>query len=113
MIDRAGAQGKISLSEIVAELTPPLSRRDVVRVNEGIVRVAGLEGDLPFHHHDEDEFFLCWEGTLRIELADGDPVELGPGDVFVVPRGAEHRPVAEGWAVVLLIERPETQQLGS
>jgi mannose-6-phosphate isomerase-like protein (cupin superfamily) len=111
--DEAVPVRRLSIPEVARGLEPPLARQDLVNVNDSVVRIAGLEGELPFHHHDEDEFFLCWEGALRIEIQDGDAVELAPGDVVVIPRGVEHRPVAERWAVVILIERPETLQLGN
>jgi mannose-6-phosphate isomerase-like protein (cupin superfamily) len=74
------------------------------------VRTAKLLGAYDWHHHEEDELFLCWEGSFRIEMEGSDPVLLNAGDLLVVPAGTEHRPVADQPAVTLLIERPETEQ---
>lgn len=78
-----------------------------------MVRVAQLHGEFPWHDHDEDELFLCWDGTFRIEIEGRDPVTMVAGDVFVVPKGLRHRPVADEPAHVLLVEPAETRQYGS
>jgi quercetin dioxygenase-like cupin family protein len=81
-------------------------------VNDAIVRLARLDGEFPWHTHDEDELFLCWDGEFVIETEDGD-VAMKPGDVYVVPKGVRHRPVASSTAHAILLERPETEQYGN
>jgi mannose-6-phosphate isomerase-like protein (cupin superfamily) len=108
MNDRA-----VSLPDLIAGLPGPWQPADVVRVNDAAVRVARLDGEFPWHRHEEDELFLCWDGTFRIEMQGTDPVTLRPGDVFVVRSGVEHRPVADAPAHAVLLERPETLQYGN
>jgi mannose-6-phosphate isomerase-like protein (cupin superfamily) len=74
--------------------------------------VVKVKGAFVWHHHeDTDDFFLVLKGRLRIELRDGS-VELGPGELYVVPKGVEHRPVAEEEAHILLIEPTGTPNTG-
>lgn len=103
----------VSITQVIKGLPGPWQPHDLTVANDSVLRVARFEGEFPWHHHDEDELFLCWDGTFRIELADRSPVTLTPGDVFVVPRGVRHRPVAEHPAHALMIERPETKQHGN
>ena len=103
----------ISVPEALAALSGPWQPADVVRVNDAIVRVARLEGEFPWHTHDEDELFLCWDGEFVIELEGAEPVSMSKGDVFVVPKGVRHRPVAASTAHAILLERPETEQYGN
>ena len=103
----------ISIGDVIASLPGAWQPADVVRVNEAIVRVARLDGEFPWHAHDEDELFLCWEGEFVIELEGADAVRLNRGDVFVVPKGVRHRPVARRTAHCVLLERPETKQYGN
>jgi mannose-6-phosphate isomerase-like protein (cupin superfamily) len=113
MPEDLGRRPPISIPETARRIDRPFEPQDLVAVNDAIVRIAAIEGEFPWHHHDEDELFLCWEGEFRIELQDGDPIELRAGEIYVVPQGAEHRPVAERRAVILMLERPETRQYGN
>ena len=113
MTDVEFARAPISIPAAAKGRVRPFEPTDLVVVNDAVVRIAAIEGEFPWHHHDEDELFLCWEGGFRIEVQDGEAVELVTGDIYVVPRGIEHRPVAERRAVVLLLERPETLQYGN
>ncbi|MEU6830419.1 cupin domain-containing protein [Nocardia beijingensis] len=103
----------VSIPAALDALPGPFQQRELARINESVVRVARIEGEFPWHHHDEDELFLCWDGTFRIELDGTAAVTLTPGDLFVVPRGQRHRPVADSPAHIVLIEHPETKQYGN
>lgn len=107
------SERSISILDALAALPGPWQPADVVSVNDAIVRVARLEGEFPWHVHEEDELFLCWDGEFVIELEGTDAVQLNRGSIFVVPKGVRHRPVAHTTAHVVLLERPETKQYGN
>ena len=102
----------VSIPSAAEDLPGPWQPRDLAEANEAVVRIARLDGEFPWHHHEEDELFLCWDDEFRIEMESWEAVTLHPGDLFVVPRGVRHRPVAEATAHTLLLERPETKQYG-
>lgn len=103
----------ISIPDRLARLASPWQPDDVTTVNDAVIKVVRLHGAFPWHHHDEDELFLCWDGSFRIEMRGRADVTLRPGDVFVVPRDTEHRPVADEPADAVLLERPDTLQYGN
>ena len=103
----------VSVTSVIAQLSGPWQPRDLAFANDTVVRVARFEGEFAWHEHEEDELFLCWEGSFRVELEGRDPVVLKHGDIFVVPKGTRHRPVADRPAHGLMIERPETLQYGN
>lgn len=78
--------------------------RVVAEMNDYQFKLVKLQGDFIFHDHkDTDETFIVLEGELRIDFRDG-AVRIGPGEMFVVPKGVEHKPYAEQEVKLLLIE---------
>jgi mannose-6-phosphate isomerase-like protein (cupin superfamily) len=101
-----------NLAEKLATFTDRFSPCTVATYNGNDVMVAKLGGPFHWHKHDDtDDFFLVLAGTLDIELRDRI-VTLNPGEVFVVPKGVEHRPVAGGEVHILLIEPTGTPNTG-
>ena len=103
---------RIDLAEKLAGFDERWSPRIVAELNGQHVKLVKLEGEFVWHSHaEEDELFLVLRGLLTIELRDG-AVVLGPGQMAVVPRGVEHRPVADGEVHVLLFEPAGTLNTG-
>lgn len=73
---------------------------------------GAVGGEFPWQAHDEDEMFLCWSGSFRIEMVGRTAVTWEQGELFVVPAGVRHRPAADVLAYRLLFEREETAQHG-
>jgi mannose-6-phosphate isomerase-like protein (cupin superfamily) len=98
---------------VAARLTEPWKPVVVGEANGFLMKVVRLEGVFPWHAHErEDEMFFCLQGSFRIEQDWAPHVELSEGDVFTVPAGRRHRPVAAQPAVAILFERSETKQYG-
>lgn len=94
----------VNLEERFSHFTEQWSPKVVARLNDYEVKVVRLQGEFVWHEHtDTDELFLVLDGELTIELRDGD-VRLGPGELYVVPKGVEHRPRADGEVRAVLIE---------
>lgn len=104
---------KISLAEKLSRFTEHFQPKIVAELNGQHVKVGKLQGEFVWHHHEaEDEMFLVVKGQLRLEFRDGS-VDLGPGECIVVPRGVEHRPVAEKEVHLVLFEPAGTLNTGS
>ena len=98
--------------EKLEQFTEHWSPRIVATLNDYDVMVVKVEDEFVWHKHDDtDDFFLVLKGRLRIELRDRT-VELDPGELFVVPKGVEHRTVAEEEVHLLLIEPSGTPNTG-
>ena len=103
---------KVNLAETLATFDEPFSPRIVGRYNGNKLQVAKTRGEFVWHAHpDTDDFFLVVAGQLTIKLRDRE-IELGPGDLYVVPAGVEHCPVSEEGAEILLIESDGTPNTG-
>ena len=103
---------RVNLAEKLATFSEHYRPRTVGVFNGHDLMVVKLKGPFVWHRHDDtDDFFLVLKGRLRIELRDGN-VDLGPGDLYVVPKGVEHRPVADEEAHILLIEPTGTPNTG-
>jgi mannose-6-phosphate isomerase-like protein (cupin superfamily) len=102
----------VSPKAVAAALTELWSPRVVGEIDDAYVKVAKVHGSLAWHSHEnEDELFLILKGHLRIEM-EGETVELNEGEMFVVPKGVRHNPVAEEECHILLIEKKTTQHTG-
>jgi mannose-6-phosphate isomerase-like protein (cupin superfamily) len=105
-------EGPVSLAEKLALLEGPYEPGIVAYLNDYKIAVVKVAGEFVWHSHaGTDDFFLVLSGRLTIQLRDGD-VELGPGELYVVPRGVEHCPKADEEAEVLLIEPRGTLNTG-
>jgi mannose-6-phosphate isomerase-like protein (cupin superfamily) len=103
----------INFNEKFSQLAEQWSPRVIAEMNDYQFKIARLEGDFVWHHHAEtDEAFIVVGGHLRIDFRDG-AVELKPGEMFVVPRGVEHKPFAAVETTLLLVEPRGTLNTGS
>ena len=104
---------KVNLAARFAGIAEHWRPQVVAELNGQEVKLARVRGEFVWHHHaEEDELFLVVSGRLRIEFRDG-AVELGAGELLVVPRGVEHRPVAEEDVELLLFEPAATRNTGN
>jgi mannose-6-phosphate isomerase-like protein (cupin superfamily) len=103
---------KINLEDKLSQFQDHWNPRIIGELNGQHIKLAKLSGEFIWHKHDEeDEMFLVISGTLRLELRD-QVIILKPGESFIIPRGTEHRPVAENEVSVLLFEPASTINTG-
>jgi mannose-6-phosphate isomerase-like protein (cupin superfamily) len=94
----------VGLAERLSQFSEHWSPKVVARLNDYEVKVVKVEGEFVWHtHEDTDELFLVIDGELTIQLREGDVV-LRPGQLYVVPRGVEHCPSADGEVHAVLVE---------
>ena len=104
---------QVNLAEKLAGFTEHWQPRIVGELNGQHVKLVKFLGEFVWHHHEnEDEMFLVVEGSFRMELRD-QVIELKAGEFLIVPRGVEHRPVAEKEVQVLLFEPASTLNTGN
>lgn len=107
------SQNKVNLAEKLSLFDEHWSPKVVGELNGQHVKLVKLLGDFVWHHHDdEDELFLVTKGRFRMEYRDREEW-IGEGEFVVVPRGVEHRPVAEEEAHVMLFEPASTVNTGN
>lgn len=93
----------VSFTQALDELTEFWSQRTLAEANGTLVKVAKGAGSTRWHaHDDQDETFILIDGALTVQLRDRDVV-LGPGDLFVVPKGVEHCPITDSEARFLIL----------
>ena len=102
----------INLAEKFARFKEHWSPKIIAQMNDYHFKLVKLEGDFVWHSHvDTDEVFIILDGEMAIEFRDGR-VDVKAGEVFVVPKGAEHKPFAEGECKIMLIEPAGTRNTG-
>lgn len=98
--------------QIAASLQDYWAPRVIGEMDDDYVKVAKIKGQFTWHaHDDEDEMFLVLKGSMQIEF-EHETINLAEGEMFIVPKGVRHRPVAENECLILLIEKKSTHHTG-
>ena len=104
---------KVNLAEKLSQFDQLWSPKIVGELNGQYVKLAKIKGEFVWHHHeDEDELFLVLQGSMRLEFRDS-VVELTEGECCIVPRGVEHKPVADEETHLLVFEPASTLNTGN
>lgn len=105
---------KVSIADKHALFEERWSPKIIAGLDDYDVKIAKVEGAFVWHQHDEeDEFFLVTKGRLKLELEGRDDIVLDEGEIYVVPAGLRHKPVAEPYAEIMMIERKGVVNTGS
>lgn len=103
----------INLAQKFTLFTEQWSPRIVGELNDSYVKIVKVQGEFVWHHHErEDELFLVIKGRLLMQLRDGDRW-VEEGELIIIPRGVEHRPVAPSECYILLLEPKSTRNTGN
>jgi mannose-6-phosphate isomerase-like protein (cupin superfamily) len=104
---------KVNISEKLSQFSDYYNPRIIGELNGQYVKAVKLKGEFVWHHHDnEDELFLVIKGKLKMEFRD-KIMEVLPGEFIIVPKGVEHKPVAEDEVHILLFEPASTLNTGN
>jgi mannose-6-phosphate isomerase-like protein (cupin superfamily) len=104
---------KVNINQKFSQFSDHWNPRIIGELNGQQVKAAKLKGEFIWHHHDkEDELFLVTKGTLKMEFRD-KTIEVQEGEFIIVPRGVEHKPVAEEEVELLLFEPASTVNTGN
>ena len=104
---------KVNLGEKFSRINEYWKPKIAGEVNDAYVKLVKFQGEFVWHHHEnEDEMFLVVAGQMRMQLREGDLL-LNPGEFVIIPRGVEHRPVAEQECQVVLLEPKSTLNTGN
>jgi mannose-6-phosphate isomerase-like protein (cupin superfamily) len=104
---------KVNLRDAFGRFEEHWKPKIVGEVNDSLVKLVKFKGEFVWHHHDrEDELFLVISGRMRMQLESGDIV-VDPGEFIIIPRGVEHRPVADEETAVVLFEPNSTLNTGN
>lgn len=102
----------VNLNDKLSQFSDHWSPRIIAQMNDYHVKLVKFQGEFVWHRHPEtDEVFIVLDGAMSIAFRDGT-VRLRSGEMFVVPKNAEHKPVADGECSVMLIERAGTINTG-
>ena len=104
---------KINVTEAFSHFEENWRPKVIATLNGQEVKVVKIKGEFPWHFHEnDDEFFMVWNGRLRVEFRDR-VVEMGPGECVVIPRGVEHRSCAEVETEFLIFEPANVLNTGN
>jgi mannose-6-phosphate isomerase-like protein (cupin superfamily) len=101
-----GVLKQLDVQRVIDETTARWSNQTLCQVGDVVLRLGVLHGEFHWHKHDdEDELFFVLDGHMQIELEGMPPVELGPRQLYIVPKGLRHRPVVPVRTAVLMLEK--------
>ncbi len=103
---------KVNIAEKFTLFKEHFTPKIIGEANGQYVKIAKIQGEFVWHSHEnEDELFLIFKGVLTIQLRDGE-IKLGAGEMYIVPKGVEHRTLAEDETYVMMIEPKSTAHSG-